>query len=62
MWKAYYENPYDELTNPLGVIQMMLAKHQVSVHVHIHILAVNTRKIPLQDVNTHPSCKIQSIS
>lgn len=48
-WKAYDENPYDELTNPSGVIQMGLAENQVSVHVyiHIHILVVNTRKIPL---------------
>lgn len=31
-WKAYDENPYDELTNPSGVIQMGLAENQVSVH------------------------------
>jgi len=30
-WKAYDENPYDELTNPSGVIQMGLAENQVSV-------------------------------
>ncbi|KAI3956919.1 hypothetical protein MKX01_000953 [Papaver californicum] len=29
-WKAYDENPYDELTNPNGVIQMGLAENQVS--------------------------------
>ncbi|KAG5106392.1 hypothetical protein JHK82_043362 [Glycine max] len=29
-WKAYDENPYDELTNPSGVIQMGLAENQVS--------------------------------
>ncbi|KAL8039569.1 hypothetical protein ABFX02_10G044500 [Erythranthe guttata] len=29
-WKAYDENPYDELTNPCGVIQMGLAENQVS--------------------------------
>lgn len=28
-WKAYDENPYDELNNPLGVIQMGLAENQV---------------------------------
>lgn len=31
-WKAYDENPYDELTNPSGVIQMGLAENQVSMH------------------------------
>lgn len=31
-WKAYDENPYDELNNPSGVIQMGLAENQVSVH------------------------------
>jgi len=36
-WKAYDENPYDESTNPSGVIQMGLAENQVSVHAHIHI-------------------------
>ncbi|KAL6974685.1 1-aminocyclopropane-1-carboxylate synthase 7 [Sarracenia purpurea var. burkii] len=29
-WKAYNENPYDELNNPNGVIQMGLAENQVS--------------------------------
>ncbi|KAM7257111.1 hypothetical protein ACFE04_012852 [Oxalis oulophora] len=29
-WKAYDENPYDETTNPSGVIQMGLAENQVS--------------------------------
>lgn len=29
-WKAYDENPYDELLNPTGVIQMGLAENQVS--------------------------------
>ncbi|XP_058214240.1 1-aminocyclopropane-1-carboxylate synthase 7 [Rhododendron vialii] len=29
-WKAYDENPYDELRNPSGVIQMGLAENQVS--------------------------------
>ncbi|KAL1326342.1 hypothetical protein HN51_036411 [Arachis hypogaea] len=29
-WKAYDDNPYDELTNPSGVIQMGLAENQVS--------------------------------
>ncbi|RDY06970.1 1-aminocyclopropane-1-carboxylate synthase 7, partial [Mucuna pruriens] len=29
-WKAYDENPYDEITNPTGVIQMGLAENQVS--------------------------------
>ncbi|RZC51634.1 hypothetical protein C5167_020057 [Papaver somniferum] len=29
-WKAYDENPYDELKNPNGVIQMGLAENQVS--------------------------------
>ncbi|KAM7509642.1 hypothetical protein LguiA_020095 [Lonicera macranthoides] len=29
-WKAYDENPYHELKNPLGVIQMGLAENQVS--------------------------------
>ncbi|KAK6139589.1 hypothetical protein DH2020_026668 [Rehmannia glutinosa] len=29
-WKAYDENPYHELTNPSGVIQMGLAENQVS--------------------------------
>jgi len=29
-WKAYDENPYDELTNSSGVIQMGLAENQVS--------------------------------
>ncbi|KAK4483653.1 hypothetical protein RD792_010854 [Penstemon davidsonii] len=29
-WKAYDENPYDELNNPSGVIQMGLAENQVS--------------------------------
>ncbi|XP_042509905.1 1-aminocyclopropane-1-carboxylate synthase 7-like isoform X2 [Macadamia integrifolia] len=29
-WKAYDENPYDEVKNPSGVIQMGLAENQVS--------------------------------
>ncbi|KAJ6746449.1 BIFUNCTIONAL ASPARTATE AMINOTRANSFERASE AND GLUTAMATE/ASPARTATE-PREPHENATE AMINOTRANSFERASE-RELATED [Salix koriyanagi] len=29
-WKAYDENPYDESSNPSGVIQMGLAENQVS--------------------------------
>ncbi|KAL8463950.1 hypothetical protein ACS0TY_033768 [Phlomoides rotata] len=29
-WKAYNEDPYDEFTNPSGVIQMGLAENQVS--------------------------------
>ncbi|KAH9801224.1 1-aminocyclopropane-1-carboxylate synthase 7 [Citrus sinensis] len=29
-WKAYDENPYEESTNPSGVIQMGLAENQVS--------------------------------
>ncbi|XP_057762365.1 1-aminocyclopropane-1-carboxylate synthase 7-like [Arachis stenosperma] len=29
-WKVYDENPYDEFTNPSGVIQMGLAENQVS--------------------------------
>ncbi|CAI9297488.1 unnamed protein product [Lactuca saligna] len=29
-WKAYDENPYDEVHNPTGVIQMGLAENQVS--------------------------------
>nr|BCS80019.1 1-aminocyclopropane-1-carboxylic acid synthase [Delphinium grandiflorum] len=29
-WKAYDEHPYNELTNPSGVIQMGLAENQVS--------------------------------
>ncbi|GAA0185506.1 transaminase [Lithospermum erythrorhizon] len=29
-WKAYDENPYDETSNPSGVIQMGLAENQVS--------------------------------
>ncbi|XP_071722376.1 1-aminocyclopropane-1-carboxylate synthase 7-like [Rutidosis leptorrhynchoides] len=29
-WKAYDENPYDQITNPSGVIQMGLAENQVS--------------------------------
>ncbi|KAI3873305.1 hypothetical protein MKW92_044778 [Papaver armeniacum] len=31
-WKAYDENPYDEITNPSGVIQMGLAENQVRIH------------------------------
>ncbi|KAL0426926.1 UNVERIFIED_CONTAM: 1-aminocyclopropane-1-carboxylate synthase 7 [Sesamum latifolium] len=30
-WRAYDENPYDELCNPSGVIQMGLAENQVSL-------------------------------
>ena len=30
-WKAYDENPYHELNNPSGVIQMGLAENQVSI-------------------------------
>lgn len=30
-WKAYDENPYDELSNPSGVIQMGLAENQVRI-------------------------------
>ena len=29
-WKAYNEDPYDESSNPSGVIQMGLAENQVS--------------------------------
>jgi hypothetical protein len=38
-WKAYDENPYHELDNPLGVIQMGLAENQVSVCVYIYVCA-----------------------
>ncbi|KAI3987368.1 hypothetical protein MKX01_011077 [Papaver californicum] len=37
-WKAYDENPYDELTNPNGVIQMGLAENQVSFDLLEHYL------------------------
>lgn len=33
-WKAYDENPYNEESNPSGVIQMGLAENQVSIHQH----------------------------
>ena len=48
-WKAYDENPYDEFTNPSGVIQMGLAENQVSVHVHVHISEVNSGKISQEE-------------
>lgn len=32
-WKAYDENPYHEVSNPSGVIQMGLAENQVSFSV-----------------------------
>jgi len=32
-WKAYDENPYDELTNSSGVIQMGLAENQVCLYI-----------------------------
>lgn len=35
-WKAYDENPYDELSNPSGVIQMGLAENQVNSRYIIH--------------------------
>lgn len=40
-WKAYDENPYDEIENPTGVIQMGLAENQVSLtslNLHLHLL------------------------
>lgn len=30
-WKAYDEDPYDEHSNPSGVVQMGLAENQVSI-------------------------------
>lgn len=30
-WKAYDEDPYNETTNPSGVIQMGLAENQVRI-------------------------------
>lgn len=37
-WKAYDENPYDEFTNPTGVIQMGLAENQVSIYINFIII------------------------
>lgn len=37
--KAYDENPFDEVHNPFGVIQMGLAENQVSYH---HLATVNS--------------------
>lgn len=37
-WKAYDENPFDEVHNPSGVIQMGLAENQVSFFFIIIIL------------------------
>lgn len=34
-WKAYDEDPYHELTNSSGVIQMGLAENQVSIYIYI---------------------------
>lgn len=41
-WKAYDEDPYDEKTNPSGVIQMGLAENQVSnkQNINVDILSV----------------------
>ena len=44
-WKAYDEDPYHELNNPLGVIQMGLAENQVSVCAYIYVCVyVSTHK------------------
>ncbi|GAB4852744.1 1-aminocyclopropane-1-carboxylate synthase 7 [Ancistrocladus abbreviatus] len=48
-WKAYDKDPYDEMTNPSGVIQMGLAENQVSFdmleeHLEEHSEAINWGK------------------
>ncbi|KAI3902547.1 hypothetical protein MKW92_030351 [Papaver armeniacum] len=45
-WKAYDENPYDEITNPSGVIQMGLAENQVSFDLLEEYLENNSEKQP----------------
>ncbi|KAI3851095.1 hypothetical protein MKW98_010498 [Papaver atlanticum] len=45
-WKAYDENPYDEITNPSGVIQMGLAENQVSFDLLEEYLENNADKQP----------------
>ncbi|KAI3864730.1 hypothetical protein MKX03_022941 [Papaver bracteatum] len=45
-WKAYDENPYDEITNPSGVIQMGLAENQVSFDLLEEYLEKNADKQP----------------
>ncbi|XP_026420304.1 1-aminocyclopropane-1-carboxylate synthase 7-like [Papaver somniferum] len=46
-WKAYDENPYDEITNPSGVIQMGLAENQVSFDLLEEYLENNAEKQPI---------------
>lgn len=36
-WKAYDEDPYEESSNPSGVIQMGLAENQVSLQKHVSL-------------------------
>ncbi|KAI3878587.1 hypothetical protein MKW98_027892 [Papaver atlanticum] len=45
-WKAYDENPYDEITNPSGVIQMGLAENQVSFDLLEEYLEKSAEKKP----------------
>ncbi|KAI3936671.1 hypothetical protein MKX01_034100 [Papaver californicum] len=45
-WKAYDENPYDEINNPTGVIQTGLAENQVSFDLLEEYLENNAEKQP----------------
>ena len=34
-WEEYEKNPFDEVTNPKGIIQMGLAENQVNIYKYI---------------------------
>ena len=44
-WRAYDEDPYDEIANPSGVIQMGLAENQVSSRLTSHFKLAFRNKI-----------------
>lgn len=36
-WQEYEKNPYDEIQNPKGIIQMGLAENQVTIFSHFFL-------------------------
>lgn len=51
-WEEYEKNPYDEVRNPTGIIQMGLAENQVRILDWIFFFLI----FFLKDSHSYPSC------
>lgn len=44
-WEEYEKNPYDEIKNPNGIIQMGLAENQVTMYLRVFDQSTNIYSI-----------------